>query len=100
MCEGRRELSGSEGRLEAAKPPEAPSAVTAAGRVAASVRGPLQVIEASRGAVAVDLRELWSYRELLLFLVWRDVKVRYKQAALGAAWALLQPLLAMAAFTL
>jgi lipopolysaccharide transport system permease protein len=46
------------------------------------------------------LRELWEYRELLYFFVWRDVKVRYKQTAIGAAWALLQPTLTMLAFTL
>ena len=44
--------------------------------------------------------ELWAYRELLYFLVWRDIKVRYKQTALGAAWAILQPLLLMVVFTL
>src|SRR5439155_732290 len=52
---------------------------------------------------AVDkqwFRELWRYRELVYFLAWRDVKVRYKQAALGAAWAVLQPLLTMVVFTL
>jgi lipopolysaccharide transport system permease protein len=48
----------------------------------------------------VDVAELWAYRELLFFLVWRDVKVRYKQTALGAAWAVLQPLAAMLVFTL
>lgn len=48
----------------------------------------------------VDLRELWRYRELLYFLTWRDVKVRYKQTALGAAWAILQPTLTMLVFTL
>jgi lipopolysaccharide transport system permease protein len=46
------------------------------------------------------LSELWRYRELVYFLAWRDVKVRYKQAALGVAWAILQPLLTMVAFTL
>jgi homopolymeric O-antigen transport system permease protein len=46
------------------------------------------------------LRELWDYRELLYFLVWRDVKVRYKQTAIGAAWAVLQPLLTMVIFTM
>jgi lipopolysaccharide transport system permease protein len=58
------------------------------------------VIQASEGWRAVDFAELWRYRELLYFLVWRDVKVRYKQTALGAAWAVLQPLIAMAIFTL
>jgi lipopolysaccharide transport system permease protein len=48
----------------------------------------------------VDLRELWRYRELLYFLTWRDVKVRYKQTVLGAAWAVLQPLATMLVFTL
>ena len=45
------------------------------------------------------LRELWEYRELLYFLVWRDVKVRYKQTALGAAWAIIQPLFTMIVFS-
>ncbi|MDX2031107.1 MAG: ABC transporter permease [Blastocatellia bacterium] len=49
---------------------------------------------------AVDLSTLWSYRELLLFLTWRDIKVRYKQTALGAAWALIQPLFTMIIFTI
>lgn len=50
--------------------------------------------------MAVDLQGLWTYRELLYFLTWRDVKVRYKQTLLGAAWAILQPLLTMLIFTL
>ena len=58
------------------------------------------VIRPSRGWRALDFAELWRNRELLYFLVWRDIKVRYKQTALGAAWALLQPLVAMAVFTL
>ena len=48
----------------------------------------------------INLRELWAYRELLYFFVWRDVKVRYKQTLLGFAWAILQPLLMMIVFTL
>lgn len=47
-----------------------------------------------------DARELWAYRELLFFLTWRDIKVRYKQTALGAAWAILQPLATMVVFSL
>ncbi len=58
------------------------------------------VIEPTAGRAALQLREVWTYRELLFFLAWRDVKVRYKQTALGVAWALLQPLLAMVVFTL
>jgi lipopolysaccharide transport system permease protein len=48
---------------------------------------------------AVDLRELWRYRELIYFLLWRDVKVRYKQTAIGAAWAVLQPFVTMVVFS-
>jgi len=58
------------------------------------------VIQPSSGWRALDIRELWRYRELMYFLAWRDVKVRYKQTALGAAWAILQPLLAMAIFSI
>jgi lipopolysaccharide transport system permease protein len=56
-------------------------------------------IEPIEGWATLKLKELWDYRELLYFLVWRDVKVRYKQAALGAAWAILQPLLTMLIFS-
>lgn len=58
----------------------------------------MTVIERRRGWQIVDLGELWRYRELLFFLAWRDVKVRYKQTALGAAWAVLQPLATMIVF--
>jgi len=61
---------------------------------------PLIVIRPSRTWVPLNLREVWSYRELLYFLTWRDVKVRYKQAALGVAWAIIQPLFTMLVFTL
>jgi lipopolysaccharide transport system permease protein len=61
---------------------------------------PVVLIQPSRGWVGLRLRELWAYRELLFFLVWRDVKVRYKQTVLGAAWAIIQPLLTMVVFTL
>jgi lipopolysaccharide transport system permease protein len=59
----------------------------------------LVTIEPSKSWVGLQLRELWRYRELLYFLSWRDVKVRYKQTLLGAAWAILQPLLTMLIFT-
>src|SRR5262249_15631480 len=58
----------------------------------------LTVIERRRGWQVVDLGELWRYRELLGFLTWRDVKVRYKQTMLGAAWAVLQPFATMLVF--
>jgi homopolymeric O-antigen transport system permease protein len=57
-------------------------------------------IEPSTGLRPIHVRELWAYRELLYFLVWRDIKVRYKQTVLGAAWAVLQPMLTMAVFAI
>jgi lipopolysaccharide transport system permease protein len=57
-------------------------------------------IAARQGWLVLDARELWAYRELLYFLVWRDIKVRYKQTVFGAAWAVLQPLLTVVIFTL
>jgi lipopolysaccharide transport system permease protein len=57
-------------------------------------------IEPSRGWVTLGLKELWQHRELLYFLTWREIKVRYKQTALGAGWAILQPLFAMLIFSL
>jgi lipopolysaccharide transport system permease protein len=57
-------------------------------------------IAARRGWLALDLPELWAYRELLYFFVWRDIKVRYKQTVIGAAWAVLQPLMTMLVFSL
>jgi lipopolysaccharide transport system permease protein len=60
---------------------------------------PFTIIRPSRGWVSLDLRELWEYRELLYFLVWRNIKVRYKQTVLGAAWAILQPVLTMVVFS-
>lgn len=66
---------------------------------AAAVPSPGIVIQPSRGWISLDLKELWDYRELLLFMTWRDIKVRYQQTALGAAWAIVQPLLNMIVFT-
>jgi lipopolysaccharide transport system permease protein len=60
---------------------------------------PVTMIEASRGWQPINARELWTFRELLYFLTWRDVKVRYKQTLLGAAWAVLQPAMMMVVFT-
>ena len=65
-----------------------------------AVRHPLVAIRPTGKWVALDLRGLWSHRDLLYFLTWRDVKVRYHQTLLGAAWAIIQPLFAMAIFTL
>jgi lipopolysaccharide transport system permease protein len=68
-------------------------------QVGAAARPTVVVIRPSRGWAPLQLRDLWQYRELLYFLIWRDVKVRYKQTALGAAWAILQPFLAMVIFS-
>ena len=61
---------------------------------------PFVVIQPTGNWRFVSLKDLWAYRELLFFLMWRDVKVRYKQTALGAAWAILQPLFMMIIFTI
>jgi lipopolysaccharide transport system permease protein len=61
---------------------------------------PTITIRPQRGLIGLDVRELWAYHELLYFFVWRDLKVRYRQTAFGAAWALIQPLLMMVIFTL
>jgi lipopolysaccharide transport system permease protein len=65
-----------------------------------SLPGPVTIIEPSRGWVSLKLGEVWEYRELLFFLTWREIKVRYKQTALGAAWAIIQPLFTMLVFSL
>jgi homopolymeric O-antigen transport system permease protein len=67
--------------------------------MATSVNGPTTILAPSRGWAPLQIDDLWKYRELLYFLVWRDVKVRYKQTALGAAWAIIQPLLTMIVFS-
>jgi len=61
---------------------------------------PVLFIRPSRGWIALKLGELWEYRELLYFLTWRDVKVRYKQTVLGVAWAIIQPFFTMVVFSL
>lgn len=66
----------------------------------ASTAVPTIVIRPSKGWVPLRLGQLWEYRELLYFLVWRDVKVRYKQTALGAAWAIIQPFFTMVVFSI
>ncbi|MGO9176543.1 MAG: ABC transporter permease [Desulfobaccales bacterium] len=61
---------------------------------------PITVIEPARGFIPLKLRGIWDYRELLYFLTWRDIKVRYKQTVLGAAWAIIQPFFTMVVFSL
>src|SRR5262249_37290637 len=77
--------------------PEVPPEVPPETRPGAD-RVPVTRIRASGGWRAINLRELWRYRELLFFLALRDVKLRYKQTAFGLGWAVLQPLLTMAVF--
>ena len=60
---------------------------------------PVTIIEPSRGWLSLNLQEIWARHELLYFLVWRDVKVRYKQTVVGAVWVILQPLMTMVVFT-
>lgn len=76
----------------------APVDESARGEVAHDL--PRTVIEPTSGWRAVNVAEVWRHRELLFFLAWRDVKVRYKQTVLGAAWAIVQPVLTMAVFSL
>jgi lipopolysaccharide transport system permease protein len=61
---------------------------------------PVTLIQPQKGWIWVNLRELWAYRELLYFLTWRDIKVRYKQTVIGFSWAIMQPLLMTLIFTL
>ncbi|MFQ5805448.1 MAG: ABC transporter permease [Phycisphaerae bacterium] len=81
------------------------AAPTAVGKVQATDAGSggasgIIVIERQSGWRAIDFRELWRYRELLYFLVWRDIKVRYKQTVVGAAWAVIQPVCTMVIFSI
>ena len=70
-----------------------------AGEAAERDATPHFVIEPTHGFVAIDLRELWHYRDLLYFLTWREISIRYKQTVLGFTWAIIQPLLTMIVFT-
>jgi lipopolysaccharide transport system permease protein len=69
-------------------------------RYAATLPLPSTVVQPSASLLDLDLRAVWHYRELLYFLVWREVKVRYKQTVLGVAWAVLQPLMTMTILTI
>jgi lipopolysaccharide transport system permease protein len=84
---------------KSATPPRVPKQAHS-GPAPAAADVPVTLIRPSTGWRAIDLRELWAYRELLYFLVWRDIKVRYKQTALGASWAVIQPFFTMIIFSL
>ncbi len=66
----------------------------------ATARWPATIVEPPSGWQLINARELWRFRELVGFLIWRDVKIRYKQTILGASWAVLQPLMMMVVFTI
>ncbi len=75
-------------------------AITKSNTTLAEVERPITRIQPSHGWVSLKLGELWRYRELLYFLTMRDIKVRYKQTVIGAAWAIIQPFMTMVVFTL
>lgn len=77
----------------------APSYGEIANRIERAVRDSLVEIRPSRGIAKLGLSELWRYRDLAYFFVWRDIKVRYKQTIFGGAWAIIQPLILMVVFT-
>jgi lipopolysaccharide transport system permease protein len=79
---------------------DAATPVARTNQVRVTAQLPVQRIVPARGWTSLGLRELWQYRELLYFLTWRDVKVRYKQTALGAAWAVIQPFCTMLVFSI
>lgn len=85
---------------EIARGTESIGGVTSSAAVESLSARPQVTIRAGGSWMPLDVRELWAYRELLYFLTWRDIKVRYKQAVLGVAWAVIQPLLTMVVFTL
>jgi len=92
-----RELNGGIGSGDEVANVEPTGAMSAAPQPA----GPTVIrIEPSHGWVSLRLHELWEYRELLYFLIWRDIKVRYKQTLLGATWAIIQPFFTMVIFSL
>ena len=88
------DLNESVAFAEGAPPEGLPSPISPPPSIA------ITVIEASRGWVPLKLRDLWEYREVLYFLIWRDIKVRYRQTLIGAAWAVIQPFMTMVVFTI
>lgn len=93
------ELKDTRADAGEALPKGEPSAGLAVSSLAGA-DGAITVIEPKKGWVGIDFKELWRYRELLYFLTWRDIKIRYKQTLLGAMWAIIQPTLTMMIFTL
>ncbi len=93
--------SNSAGALEPTTDQIAPPARTSLPPSAHNLPDePLVIIQRSKSWAALDLRDIWQYRELLYFLTWRDIKVRYKQTVIGVAWVIMQPVLSTLIFTL
>ena len=65
-----------------------------------NIQIPLVLIQPSKGWVPLRVKELWDYRELLYFFIWRDIKVRYKQTLMGVSWAIIQPIMTMVIFSI
>src|SRR5215213_11567041 len=94
-------MASDQGVEEVAAPARAAGSGAVARDARSETRRPhVTIVQPSRGWVALRLGDLWSYRELGYLLAWRDVKVRYAQTALGALWAIVQPLTMMAIFAL
>lgn len=89
----------ANGRQSAASETAFTSQDSSTNQVHSHLHLPITVIEPNRSYLGVNFRELWHYHELLYFLAWRDIKVRYKQTILGVSWAVLQPLLMMFLFS-
>jgi lipopolysaccharide transport system permease protein len=85
--------------MQQVKVQEGPELMPEGGRIAPELEIPTVVIQPTHGLAALQLRAVWAYRELLFVLVWRDVKVRYKQTAMGIAWIVLQPVISTVVFT-
>jgi lipopolysaccharide transport system permease protein len=93
-------IPAAQPRAMAVVSPPAPAVPVTSLAPGSAVEAGLQtIIEPTRGWQLINIAELWQYRELLAYLIWRDVKVRYKQTLLGAAWAILQPAMMMVVFT-
>src|ERR1700676_3492043 len=90
----------SENTLQVATVDSAPSVGASLPVSAFPLQEPFYRITPPQGFLDLNLREVWNYKGLLYFLVWRDIKIRYKQTAIGAAWAIIQPLMTMVIFSL
>src|SRR5204862_1984743 len=81
-------------------PPRQRPAGLESSAAASRARGPITVIRPASRWPRLDVRELWRYRELLVILIWRDLKVRYKQTVIGAGWAVFQPVMTAVVYSL